>query len=220
MPGVAGHSATLKATGTSTAFTAAAFSGSGAGPYTISDATKGVWDPDTVPTFYDNGVAISTGDISTIDYLFGAVTFTGAKTGPITADGAYFPVYTVTGCREASLSFKRELLDKTTFDSAGAREYLYGLLSWSATVGHIDTGRTDLDSSGDTLTLHAWLLSAELHLLEIDLTGAGDDRFRGWFHVESIDSGGSVTGLLTGSLTLTGTARADSAGRPVSCSVG
>jgi len=56
-------------------------------------ATHRRWDPNATFTFYDNGVAIPSGDISSIDYGDGwggaKVTFTGTKTGPITYDGSY-----------------------------------------------------------------------------------------------------------------------------------
>ena len=51
------------------------------------------WDPNATFTIYDNGVAIPSGDISSIEYGGGfggaKVTFTGTKTGPITYNGSY-----------------------------------------------------------------------------------------------------------------------------------
>lgn len=58
-----------------------------------SDTSQRQWDSTASFTFYDNGVPISGGDISVLDFggPFGGakVTFTGAKTGPLTYDGTY-----------------------------------------------------------------------------------------------------------------------------------
>jgi hypothetical protein len=198
MPSV-GYTAAVKVVGTATGVTGEAFGGSGAGPYTISDSTKTVWDPSVTPAFKDNGVAIAAGDISTVDYLFGTVTFTGSKTGPITADLTYLPQLTVAEASSFDLSQSADLYDSTVFHATDShRKRICGLNDATGSIGHIDDTLTDIDSGGGTVTWTSIWDGSSPTLLELAPTTSGR-YWRGWVFLQSLGANATVDSLVEGS---------------------
>ena len=171
----AGYNCVATVTGTSTAFTAQAMTGSGAGPYQIASA-KQVWDPEGTFTFYDNGVAISSGDILTVDYLLGKVTFTGSKTGPVTADGDYLPRLSWVKARSVSVSKVADKLDTSVFGSQ-YKTSIQGMVEISGTAEVIEPLSTDLDSGGDSRTWDAVFDGGTQVVLEVLPDGSKGLRF-------------------------------------------
>lgn len=193
MGSIASYNTILKKSGTATAFTGEAMTGTGAGPYQMNTAAKRVLDRTTVPTFYDDGTPIVAGDIASIDYMFGKVTFTGAKTGPITVDGKYMPMTAIAQARGYSLSRARELLDDSAFESDGYRTHTVGLKDISITIAR----NALADDVGNTWQEFMTLMAAGTPIvIEIQPGGTGS-LHRGWFRVESTNQGGDVAALET-----------------------
>lgn len=167
-----GYATTIYLTGSSTGMTAEAMSGTGAGPWQVTDAAKRALDPATALTFYDNGVAISSGDISAIDYLFGTVTFTGSKTGPITVTGAYLPLRAFADCYSADLSFAADSLDTSVFGSQW-KTTQQGLKQLTGTITTRGLPGTDLDPGAGTLSIESLFTGGTSTLLSIDMGGIG-----------------------------------------------
>ncbi len=183
----AGYLASIIVTGsTAVTMTAEAMSGSGAGPYTISTATKDVWDPTATFTFYDNGVAISSADILSIDYLLGKVTFTASKTGPITVTGKYYVKYTVTDGSEISFELTRDVLDTTVFDptTGGPRTRMMGLIDCSGTIHLKNRIDIDYNSGGNVRAFLTDLLDGNTFVLSMRPKGSGTAPvLRMWVYV-------------------------------------
>jgi hypothetical protein len=215
---LAGYSTIIYVTGTSTALSAAAMTGSGAGPYTLSDATKTILDPTVTPTFRDNGTPISAGDILSVDYLRGKVMFTGSKTGPITMHtGSYLPKYAVAGCREFSLDLIREVLDTTVFHASNShRTKVLGLLSASGELGHIEQLDTDIDSSGDTMSWNTILSNGTAKV--IDIYAAQNQSHRLWVLFDTEGLKAALDGLVEGSISFQSSAQTAADGTVVSYS--
>ncbi len=191
MGSIAGYKTTIKKSGTATAFTGEAMTGTGAGPYQLNTAAKRVLDRDTVPTFYDDGAEIAAGDIASIDYMFGKVTFTEAKTGTITASGKYMPMTAIAQARSYALSRGRDLLDDTAYGGDGYRTHSGGLRDVSVTISR----HALADDAGDTWKEFMTLLAAGTPIvIEIQPGGTGSFH-RGWFRVESTNQSGDVAAL-------------------------
>ncbi len=204
MAGVAAHACGLQIGGTSTAVTGEAASGSGAGPWQITDATRRALDPAVVPVWYDNGVAISSGDIASVDYLFGKVTFTGSKTGPITADLSYIPLLTVARGKGFEINFETDMLDTTCFEDGADRTFTPGLKQLSVSIDTFDPLNTDMDPGGDT-TSWASLFSGQTRcFLEVN-PGAATQKLRAWGYVQSLGTSGEVDGLIEGAVQFSST---------------
>jgi len=155
----------------------------------IIDTSRRVWDTEVALTFEDNGVPIAAADISSTDYLFGTVTFTAAKTGPITVSGNYIPLVDIAGAKSYSLSMSADILDGTTIPGAtangGFRQKCYGLRDVSVSIPRWE----ELDD-----TFHdAWLAKNKV-IIDIQPGGAGS-IFRGWFAIEGEPSAGDVDQL-------------------------
>lgn len=211
----AGHLARIYISGTSTSFTGEAFTGSGAGPYTISDFDKNAWDYDTVPTFYDNAVAINAADILSIDYLFGKVTFTGSKTGPITADGDYFPLYSIANAHDTSMDFSRDIQEDTEFGDT-AKSKCPTLVDLSVSFSLYGVLDVDLDTTGDERKLHDVLINGTEILYSFAPKGAETEVYRAWLQIESESVSATVDGLVEGTVDAVLAARFDSANRDAS----
>jgi hypothetical protein len=203
--------------GTSTAFTGEAFTNTTGNTWKINTASKQVWNPSTLPTFYDNAVAIAAGDISSIDYLFGTVTFTGVKTGPITADGAYIPLLQIAGGHEFQVSMEADEIDDTEFgDTAYAR--IIGLKQASGTFGVHDIASTDQDSGGGTTTLQTLHTAQTLALFSVKFHAT--KAFRCWGYINSLEQSASVADQVATSLSFVSNSRYDSAGRVANFNIG
>lgn len=188
------YSSTIYLTGTSTSMTAEAMGGSGAGPYQVTNAAKRALDPATALTFYDNGVSISASDILSIDYLFGKVTFTASKTGPITVTGAYLPLLAFADCYAADLSFAADSLDSSVFGSQW-KTTMQGLKQLTGTITTRGLPGTDLDPGAGTLSVASLFTGGTSTLLDIDLGGTGSS-YRSFVSIFGFDTSASVDALV------------------------
>ena len=189
--GTAGYTTLIKKSGTSTAMTDEAMTNTTGNTWQITASTKQVFDRDIEPSFEDNGVPIVSGDITEIDYLFGTVTFTGVKTGPITVSGNYMPLASVVGANDFSINITPDILECTTYPDTNTNGgYLvkkYGLLQATVSISRFD----DLSKS-----FHTILSGREKLVIEGSFAG-GSSICRGWYVHESIEDSADVAGLLT-----------------------
>lgn len=195
MGNAAAYSTILRKAGSTTAMTNQAMTGTGVGPYQLSDAAKRVLDRSVVPTFTDNGEAVPANQIASIDYLFGKVTFTEAKSGPIVmATGSYLPLATIAGGRSYTLRMGGEVLDDTTFDSAasdsGHRSRLVGVLDVQLTIAKLIVFA--VDAYDDFI---ATLQARTPIMIEVDPASSAANKFRGWYVTESDEVSGDVAAL-------------------------
>lgn len=197
----AGYLTTISVSGTSTAMTAEAMTGSGAGPYQITNSAKRVIDYTAAqPTFYDNGVAISASDISAIDYLQGKVTFTASKTGPITVDGSYLPLLTVAEARTVSLSFEADELDTSVFGSQ-YRTSTQGLKRITGSMEILSLPATDLDPGAGSRSFEAVFNAGTQIVFTVTPGGVTSHRFVGALF--GTETGAPIDGLVTTTIPFT-----------------
>lgn len=193
---IAAYNSVVNITGTSTAFTTEGFSGATT-TWQITVGTKRVWDPAVTPSFFDNGVAIAANEVSSINYLFGVVVFTGSKTGPITATGNYFPVWPVAEVREFNIQMSRNVLDSTVFTTSGtAKSKTAGLKDASGTIGSLDSLNTDIDTGGTSRKLFDVLNGATAVVLDIQ-PGGVSNKWRFWITLDKEDLKAAVDDLVT-----------------------
>lgn len=190
MSGVAAYGADIKKSGTSTSFTDEAMSNTTGNTWQIDDASKEVFDRDTVPTFYDNSVEIDTADISSINYLYGSVTFTGSKSGPITVDGDYMPMASIAGAKDVSLNRTAAILDDTDISNSGCHTKEYGIRDVSVTVGRWD----------DVAHTFTDILAARTPVV-IEIAPTSSKSYRGWFVVSGSSGTLDINTLLEESIT-------------------
>lgn len=177
--GFAGYVATIKKSGTPTAFTDEAMSLVSGKTYKITDATKNIWDRNAAVTFEDAGTPIAAADIEQINYLYGTVTFVGTyvPTGAITAaTGSYLPTTTL-GCANGfTLTQTANANDNTCMDTAKANDgmhtYEYGLKTVSLDLNGIYKAANGL---------RALLLSRAELIIEVNPDGNGKTVARGFF---------------------------------------
>lgn len=185
MPSV-GYSTTIKAGGPSTAMVAEACAGSGTA-WQVTNTARRIIDPAVAVTVKDNGVAVAA-DLYTVDYLFGNITFTASKVGPITIDGNYLTPVDVAEAKEATFKLEREMLDGTSF-SASSDGYMRktpGMFSASGSLTTLKPLQADLDAGAGTTILSTLLTSGTQFILEIRPGGAGN-YFRAWVLIEGAD---------------------------------
>mgnify|MGYP001561316602 CR=1 FL=1 len=177
-----------------------AMTGSGAGPYTITNSVKEIWDPATAISFKDNGVAISSADILEVDYLLGQVTFTASKTGPITVSGKYYLRFTVTDASEISIEMQRDVFDTTTFDpTGGARTRMLGLLDVTGTLHIKSRIDTDYNTGGDERAMLTSLLDGDPFVISLRPRGtSAAPKYRFWAHVVKGSQDLSIDSLVEG----------------------
>jgi predicted secreted protein len=209
----AAHSTTVKAGGTSTAFTNEATTKVTANTvYQITDASKRIIDPNvavTVEVDADGGgaggYAVAAADTYEIDYLFGRVTFAADQgaSALVRVSGSYLPTVSVAEVREVSVNCSRTVLDKTTFDSGGAKEKLAGLKDLSVSITGLKPTLYDNDPGAGTVKLAALFDAGTPFLLEVRPSGTGE-YFRAWVVVESHDHKLAVDSLLEATHNLIG----------------
>ncbi len=190
MAGVAGYNASIKKSGTSTAFTDEATTNTAGNTWQISDSVKEVWNRNTLPTFKDNTVSIPSGDIQSIDYLYGKVTFTGSKTGPITVSGDYMPMAEVAGAKDASLNRTSAILDDTDTGNTGYHTKVSGLHDASVTLGRFD----------DITHTFTDILNNRTPIV-IEIAPTTNKSYRGWFISESSGQNLDLNALIDESIT-------------------
>jgi hypothetical protein len=190
MAAVAGYNFYIKKSGTSTGFTDEATTNTSGDTWRLNTVAKRVFDRDTAITVYDNAVEVDAADIASIDYMFGEITFTGAKSGPITVDGSYMPLTSIAGAKDVTLMRTRSLLDSTDIDNSDYRTKEYG-------------GIQDITISASRwfdvdYTFHD-ILEARTPVV-IDYTPDGTFFYRGWFLSDSVGDSANINELLEESL--------------------
>jgi hypothetical protein len=196
--GFAGYVAVVKKTGSTTAFTGEATTLVSGKTYKISNAVKNIWDRNVKPTVKDNAVTVSAGNILSIDYLFGQVTFQSSytPTGPITFDGSYLPATQIASANGFTLTQTADTINNSDFPTAqsngGYMTYDYGLKTVSlALKGFFNS------SNGFLAAVQA---RSEV-VLEISPDGAGNAVARGFFKPMTSDQSGNVGELETQDVT-------------------
>jgi hypothetical protein len=199
-------SCTLKVSGAAVPVTAEACSSiSGANPnklYQVTNTARRIWDPSVAPIVKDGGVTVSA-LLYTFDFLFGFIQFAGyTQTGAITVDGSYLPVASIAEVTEFSFNGKADLLDRTSYDSAGARQKVLGLVDSSGSLKMLSQLWDDLDPvTGGSQTMFAVFTSKTPKLLEFKV---GTYYLRWWVLLEGLSVSAAVAGLVETSATLAG----------------
>lgn len=178
-----GYSSTLKITGSTTATTGEACSLVSGKTYQVDNTAKRIIDHTVAITVKDGGVAVSASDIDHLDYLFGKVTFVAGYTpsGPITMDYSYLPLVAVAETKQWKLSVKNKLIDKTSLDSAGVKQFAAGLGDASGSFGTLTLPTASVGAGA----LIALITSRTQAVVEINL-GSGN-VFHAWTVFESED---------------------------------
>lgn len=190
MAAVAGYGASLKKSGTSTAFTTEAMTNTSGNTWRINATAKRVWNRNSTLTFFDNTVEISSSDISSIDYLYGKVTFTGSKTGPIAVTGAYMPMATVAGAKEFSLTRTSAILDDTDLSNNGYVSKVSTIHDVSVNISRFDDLTHDFTD----------IIVARTPIV-IELAPTSSKSYRGWFVAEGSDQSLDINALIEEGLT-------------------
>lgn len=184
-----GFNATVKRQGATTVFTGETLSQEDGLTYIIDDFTKSIWDYNLDVTVYDNATPVAAADIQEIDYMFGRVTFvTGyTVTGPVTADGSYFPTSAFGCANSVSVTQNAEATGSSCFEITqsenGFNTYDAGLKTVSMELSGFY--RTTNDFFGV-------LTSNETVVIEVDWEGDGETLSRGVFKLQSTSQSGDV----------------------------
>lgn len=189
--GVVGYNAVIKKTGSPIAFTGEAMSNTTGQTYKIDNAAKNIWDIATPVVVYDVGTDV-TASVTSINFLFGEVTFDAAYTvtGPITVDGASLPNSQLCSITDFSLTQQANMNDTTDFCTAqsnnGHKTYTPGLktVSFSPNGFHAASN-----------TFFTSIENRERVVIEINPDGSGLSSCRGFFIPTTKDQSGNVGDL-------------------------
>ena|SRR3990167_2445317 len=189
--GDAAYNTKVKISGVSTAMTSQAMTLVSGNTYQINSTARRVWNPDGTFAFTDLGSTIAASNISSIDYLFGKVTFATGKTTVALASGTYLPVANVLGAQSYTLNLGRALLDDTDFTSTGWISRIPGLLDASVSITRWDDLDTDFID----------MLEDPASVIVVDITPGGESLIaRGFFRLESDNLSGDVAALQSNEL--------------------
>ena len=189
--GFAGYVAKLKTSGTPTTFTAEATTLVSGKTYKITATTKNIWDRSTPITVTD-GVTDVTGQVLSVDYLHGPITFKPSYTvvGTITLAGKYLPMTQIAGANSFTLTQNAVAIDDTDYVIAqgnnGYRTYIYGLKTVKLAVKGI------FNASNNFRTL---LQARSEMIIEINPDGSSKSVARGWFKPITLGQSGNVGAL-------------------------
>jgi|TARA_R110000803_G_scaffold210841_1_gene284324 hypothetical protein len=189
---IVGYNATLKVTGTPTGLSSEAMStvSAVANTYQVTDAAKRILDRAATLTFTEGStagrVSIAAAQITSIDYLFGRVTFSSTQAEPVRVVGNYLPAAVVAGAHAFSMDLSREVLDDTDFTSTGWRSRKSGLMDAAISVTRWD--------SVDKVYLNLIQAGTPV-VMEIKPLGTTAAMLRGFFVPESENKSGDVGGL-------------------------
>jgi hypothetical protein len=190
---IAGHTTRIKVSGVAVAVTAEATTSLGGGVYQVTSTSRRIWDPSAAITVKDGGVAVSAANY-TFDYLFGKVTFSVLPAGAVTVDGSYLPVATLAEVKSFNFSGAADLLDTTTFDSAGSKTKTKGLKDASGSLTMLSTPLDDIDPvTGGVQTLNDVFTGGTVKVLEALL---GTVYLRAFVVFESLEESAAVDGLV------------------------
>jgi hypothetical protein len=178
--GFAGYVASVLRSGTSTAFTTEAMTGSG-DTWQITDATKRIWDR-------SEDVTVSTGTIESINYLTGTITFTGSVSTP-TVSGSYFPTVNL-GCSNSfNLTQTSDTTDTTCFETARENG---GFATHRATLKTVELELTGFYRAANQF--YDMLQGRGEMIVEINPDGNGKSVARGYFKPVTDSQTGDVGG--------------------------
>ena len=210
MASLAAHGSLVQTVGATTAFTGEACTVTTGTTFQLNDATKRILNP-AVALIVKDGV--TSDPCTAADFLFGKATLTDAPAGAVTMDGSYLPLLSVALVKSFSLKVSATVLDTTAINAAGVKTRTMGLQSADLTLEAVCQRYDDLDSGAGVLTIDgaAVALYGGPMLISI-LPASGATAFRGWFHLEKLESKGSQDGLLTLSMSLSSYARTGTVG--------
>jgi hypothetical protein len=188
--GFAGYIAKVMKSGTPTAMTAEATTQIGSTKtYQITDATKRALSIAHAVVVDDGGTPVAAGDIASIDYLFGKVTFDAGytPTGAVTFDAYYLPLTQIARGNSFSLTQTAAAVDVTAYEDAqandGTQVFDYGLKTVSLEIG----GFYSISNAYKAL-----LEARSTLIIEINPDGAGKSSARGFFKPAGTDQSGNV----------------------------
>ena len=200
MASVPGFKTSVKLSGTPTTLTSAAMStySTVANTYQVTNTSYQCFSSTATLTFRDTGstTAISTANIESINYLFGAVTLSTALTGSttfngeVTVSGKYIPLTEITGAHQYTLTQAATMLDNTDFSSTGWTSRISGLKTVSLSLTKFED-----NSSGTTeSTIYDYFIDGSKFIVEIKPNTTGL-KARGWFIVENENRTGGVNDI-------------------------
>lgn len=198
----AGHGCAVKVVGTSIATTGATTTCLDAPTYSkyrVSTSARRTIDPSQELVVYVDDAPVASTTFK-VDYANAIVKFTTPLLvgNVVTLDYYYWPMLTITEATDFSISLDNGLLDKTSFDTSGARSRMAGVQDASGSISHLTLGSDDLDSGAGTRKLHDVLQNAEMVVLEFSFDGTAEgEKFRVLGGLESVTDKGSVDGLIT-----------------------
>jgi predicted secreted protein len=198
--GFVGYRCEIKAATASTAFTDEAFALVSGKTYRITNAAKNCWDPATVVTVEDNGVAVDDADIESIDYLFGRIIFDAGYTvtGPVTASGANYTLAMLAGYKEFTLTQTEDAIDTTTIPVAQGND-------GHSTFTGDGLKTVSLELSGLYASANGYrdaLVDRETVVVELNPDGNDKSRCRGYFKYVTQGQQGDVGALEEENVTL------------------
>jgi len=173
-----GYLALVKVASTPIAFTDEATTTSDDTIYTITNASKVLWDLDTAVVVEDGGVP--TTETYTLSRLTGTVTFGSVDAGRvITVTGAYVATTTVATAKSFSFNATSDALDATKFQDI-FREFQIGNVTATAELGRfLETDDLFVDM----------LLNGERKIIEYYPDSTGDPiRFFGLANTVSVEA--------------------------------
>lgn len=210
MPSTAGRFAAVKIGGTPTAFTDEAVTVLTTNKkYQITSTTKRVWSPTATITVKAAGVEVDAeADPYAINRLTGVVEFTNTTArGTVTVSGTYLPMSTIAKSKSVTYDLMNQVLDDTTFDSAGWSETIPGINSARATLG-----RNWESTYGPILRAH--LVAGDLIVLQIFSKATTAADLLMWCYPTKATQDAAVSSIITDALEFVGASDAD--GRVVS----
>lgn len=190
--GYAGYLAEIYKTGTPTAMSDEAMELVAGKTYQVTASAKRCFDRNAALAFEDGGTPITSGNIESIDYLFGQVTFASGytPTGAITVDGNYLPMANIGTAKEFTLTQTAQTIDETDFATAqgnsGHRVFGYGLKTVALELKGIFNA---------TNAFRALLASRAEVIIEINPDGNDLSRCRGFFRPMQTGQSGDVGDL-------------------------
>lgn len=211
---LAGFKCTIRRSGSTTATTAEAMTaGSEALSFQITSNSKRVIDPAVNLHFRDGaGTTIAYTNIATLNFVFGTVIFTAsaASHASITFNGSYLPLMDGTGAVvpdgvSFSQTISADLLDTTVFGDS-VRRRIKGLED-------VDISLDLISTPSAASQLQNYMENGTSVVLDIDYDGStasAINSFRAHGKIESIETSGSVDGLIEMSISFKASATLNS----------
>lgn len=200
MSGVAGYTASVKIAGTPTNASGEQLSTLGSSvEFQVNDSAKRLLDFGTSLTFQENSCStspdtISSTNISSINRLFGIVTFNNQPSSAVEIKtGKYLPVANVAGANSVSVTLNKSLLDDTDFNSSGYVSRVPGLGDASVTLSRWDAVSTEFYDS---------IANGNDLIMEIRPSSSTNSVIRGIFVAESESRSADPASLVGTDITL------------------